>query len=199
MKKLIFIFILALTLSACGSSQSNPVACTEEAKICPDGSAVGRTGPNCEFAPCPPAQAVPEDWMTFTDQNQSVSFQYPKDFGTVYEHPVDWPPIVAVSDGAWSCAPTPAENSFSERISEKIINNRVYCIEAKSEGAAGSIYTEYKYAGEISGKLIVTSFMVRAVQCTNYDEPKQSECVRERETFDLDAAIGRIMDTVKLK
>lgn len=28
-------------------------ACTQEAKICPDGSAVGRTGPNCEFAPCP--------------------------------------------------------------------------------------------------------------------------------------------------
>lgn len=27
--------------------------CTEEAKICPDGSAVGRTGPSCEFAPCP--------------------------------------------------------------------------------------------------------------------------------------------------
>ena len=30
-----------------------PVACTEEAKICPDGSAVGRIGPNCDFAPCP--------------------------------------------------------------------------------------------------------------------------------------------------
>lgn len=30
-----------------------PVACTMEAKLCPDGSAVGRTGPNCEFAPCP--------------------------------------------------------------------------------------------------------------------------------------------------
>ncbi len=29
------------------------VACTLEAKICPDGSAVGRTGPNCEFAECP--------------------------------------------------------------------------------------------------------------------------------------------------
>ncbi len=28
-------------------------ACTLEAKICPDGSAVGRTGPNCEFSPCP--------------------------------------------------------------------------------------------------------------------------------------------------
>jgi hypothetical protein len=30
-----------------------PVACTMDAKICPDGSTVGRTGPNCEFAECP--------------------------------------------------------------------------------------------------------------------------------------------------
>jgi hypothetical protein len=32
-----------------------PVACTVEAKICPDGSAVGRSGPKCEFAKCPDA------------------------------------------------------------------------------------------------------------------------------------------------
>ena len=30
------------------------VACTADAKICPDGTGVGRVGPNCEFAPCPP-------------------------------------------------------------------------------------------------------------------------------------------------
>jgi len=29
------------------------VACTEDAKICPDGSAVGRIPPRCEFAQCP--------------------------------------------------------------------------------------------------------------------------------------------------
>ncbi len=29
------------------------VACTKEAKLCPDGSAVGRTGPACTFAKCP--------------------------------------------------------------------------------------------------------------------------------------------------
>ncbi len=34
------------------------VACTEEAKLCPDGSAVGRTGPNCEFAPCPEVKST---------------------------------------------------------------------------------------------------------------------------------------------
>jgi hypothetical protein len=32
---------------------SGSVACTLEAKLCPDGSHVSRTGPNCEFAPCP--------------------------------------------------------------------------------------------------------------------------------------------------
>src|SRR3989344_2614955 len=39
------------------------VACTMEAKICPDGSVVGRTGPKCEFAECPayspPASTTP--------------------------------------------------------------------------------------------------------------------------------------------
>jgi putative hemolysin len=36
-----------------GGQKNNPVACTMEAKQCPDGSYVSRTGPNCEFTPCP--------------------------------------------------------------------------------------------------------------------------------------------------
>jgi hypothetical protein len=30
-----------------------PIACTMEAKLCPDGSYVSRTGPRCEFTACP--------------------------------------------------------------------------------------------------------------------------------------------------
>lgn len=37
----------------------NTIACTQEAKLCPDGSAVGRTGPNCVFAPCPDTKPNP--------------------------------------------------------------------------------------------------------------------------------------------
>ncbi len=29
--------------------------CTMDAMLCPDGSSVGREGPDCEFAPCPAA------------------------------------------------------------------------------------------------------------------------------------------------
>lgn len=35
------------------NQQQNLTACTQEAKLCPDGSSVSRTGPNCEFAECP--------------------------------------------------------------------------------------------------------------------------------------------------
>lgn len=37
--------------------KEEPVACTMDAKQCPDGSYVGRTGPKCEFAMCPTSQS----------------------------------------------------------------------------------------------------------------------------------------------
>ncbi len=65
-KSLWIIIILALLLAAIylvflNRSMNNasapnvqePVACTMDAKICADGSAVGRSGPNCEFAAFP--------------------------------------------------------------------------------------------------------------------------------------------------
>jgi len=39
-------------------NQAEPVACTMEAKLCPDGSYVGRTGPKCEFAACPETRII---------------------------------------------------------------------------------------------------------------------------------------------
>ena len=32
--------------------EANLIACPMDAKLCPDGTSVGRVGPNCEFAPC---------------------------------------------------------------------------------------------------------------------------------------------------
>ena len=49
-----------------------PVACTMEAKICPDGSAVGRTGPNCEFLACPSSIDLPIKVSSSLGENTSV-------------------------------------------------------------------------------------------------------------------------------
>jgi hypothetical protein len=47
--------VAALGVALSGAIPKNPSKqqCTLEAKMCPDGTAVGRTGPNCEFAECP--------------------------------------------------------------------------------------------------------------------------------------------------
>lgn len=50
------IFIITLSLnwrSNFDKLKNETVFCTQDAKICPDGSAVGRIGPNCDFAVCP--------------------------------------------------------------------------------------------------------------------------------------------------
>jgi|SRR3989344_5238816 len=59
-KKIFFTFVSVAIISAgiflaisMKQDTDGDVACTMEARLCPDGSAVGRTGPNCEFASCP--------------------------------------------------------------------------------------------------------------------------------------------------
>jgi hypothetical protein len=66
MGRLLLTIAVTSALVACEKSAppSEPPpgnACTMDAKVCPDGSAVGRSGPNCEFAPCPEAVACTKD------------------------------------------------------------------------------------------------------------------------------------------
>lgn len=62
MKSLFFGIVLIVLVGVAGFFYRNvmehepipePVACTMDAKMCPDGSAVGRTAPSCAFARCP--------------------------------------------------------------------------------------------------------------------------------------------------
>jgi len=96
-KVLIFVIIFFL-LAASGvagffiyrNSNTNPeqVACTMEAMICPDGSSVGRTGPNCEFSPCPTTATSPtstplldtSNWNTYSNPEYNYEFKYPPEF-----------------------------------------------------------------------------------------------------------------------
>ena len=78
-----FLLILALAIAglfAFKYYQSQPnqnidqISCTLDAKMCPDGSAVGRSGPNCEFAPCPLIDPT-ANWQTYA--NDEYTFKYP--------------------------------------------------------------------------------------------------------------------------
>jgi len=72
MKTVLFAGLLALTvivLSGC----IEPIACTEEARLCPDGTNVTRNPDlNCEFNPCPNASS-PVLEFSFGECDQSIS------------------------------------------------------------------------------------------------------------------------------
>jgi len=49
----VIVVVLLGSFFIINNKKEGPVACTLEARLCADGSSVGRTGPMCEFAECP--------------------------------------------------------------------------------------------------------------------------------------------------
>jgi hypothetical protein len=182
------------------SPEPEPVFCTMEAKLCPDGSYVGRSGPKCEFASCPSAdsgQFSGGNWKTFND-DRSVSFEYPEKLTTEFIHAVDWPPQLQITDEPFSCTEAGSETARAGRTEKRMVDNREYCVTKASEGAAGSVYTQYAYAFPKNNGTAIFTFSLRSVQCGNYDEPNMGRCEAEREAFDMDGVMDRMARTLVL-
>jgi len=196
------------------SSLSEPVYCTQETKLCPDGSHVGRTGLQCEFAPCP--QPSPEDtvdeagenWKTTKDSKTGVTFQYPETLLTEYIHTQDWPPQIQVLNETFTCTEAGVETARAGQTLKRTVDNRTYCVTKVTEGAAGSIYNQYAYAfqadipptPEASARqsmTVIFTFSLRTVQCGNYNEAERKACEGEHETFDLDDVVDRMAMTLQ--
>jgi hypothetical protein len=93
MSKLIIILLCVLGVVIIGGvlvwqlwPKNNGVACTMEAKLCPDGSSVGRVAPDCEFAVCP---IVPlgEDQKSYINEELGIRFDLSDEFTKVFGRP----------------------------------------------------------------------------------------------------------------
>jgi len=81
----IILIIVGILVSAGGvyyygflNKKTELVVCTQEAKLCPDGSYVGRVGPNCEFATC--TEKEDENIILNAQQNQEKAQRMERDF-----------------------------------------------------------------------------------------------------------------------
>lgn len=89
---IVIIVAIAVIKNQNVASPNNSVACTQEAKLCPDGSAVGRVGPMCEFSACP--GLFPTSSTTSSDLIHVVSPQS----GSTISSPVT---ITGEARGTW--------------------------------------------------------------------------------------------------
>lgn len=78
------------------------VYCTADAMLCPDGSYVTRTEPNCEFAECPTVdsrsaiedfeknteKADTSDWKTYRNEEYGFDVKYPPGWTHGYDNPI---------------------------------------------------------------------------------------------------------------
>lgn len=136
--------------------------------------------------------SIPSDWLTKVDATSSVSFRYPKDFGTTFLHAFTWPPQVQVLNQPYSCTEGGSEIMQAGQTQKDIIAGKEYCVTRESEGAAGSIYTNYAYAFPFQNETAILTFTVRFVQCANYDEPSTTKCFNERAALNIDDIIGKV-------
>lgn len=184
------------------TTTTQPVACTMDAKLCPDGSYVGRTGPKCEFEACPSTTTPPpvegmETWKTTS--TLQASFRYPVDFGTTYIHPQDWPPVLVLPTKPYSCIESGTEIAQAGQSKKVVMDGQEYCRTISSEGAAGSIYNTYTYMTVHHAKNVMITFTTRAVQCANYNDHERADCEAERENFNVDSVASQIIGTVEFK
>ena len=91
---LLLVGIAGFLYRASVERHSAPVVgvCTADAKICPDGSAVGRTGPSCAFAACPAGNIENED--------AGIAFALPEGYSADASAPADASVIGAYTDVA---------------------------------------------------------------------------------------------------
>ncbi|MDK2949143.1 MAG: translocator protein [Patescibacteria group bacterium] len=131
------------------------------------------------------------------NKNEQISFKIPNIF-TQYMSAQDWEiemnnEEINIKDGEIECNETPLTSSLGSGVYKKVINDRVYCVNMSSEGAAGSVYTKYYYHTLKDNDIISISVTIRATQCYNYDEPQATECITERESFNIDNFISNII------
>ncbi len=97
-----------------------PIACTQEAKLCPDGSYVSRTDPNCEFATCP-ATSTEEtaNWNIYSEGG--ISLKYLQNF----EHLTFAPAVTSLENYL---------QLYTDKLEKEIINKKMNSFGEVKEG-----------------------------------------------------------------
>jgi hypothetical protein len=127
---------------------------------------------------------------------EEAFFIAPKDIGTKYIHAQEWPPTYVVGGGEPVCVESGSAIKEGGITKKVVMGKNEYCVTESSEGAAGSTYTTYTYLANLNASTLTLKFILKFVQCENYDEPQKGECLVERSKFDINKIIDDIYNSI---
>ena len=198
----IFVAILAVSIFISHRSpKEEPQMCTIDAKLCSDGTYVGRVGPRCEFVECPRfviSTIDKNNWKTSSNSNLGVNFEYPEDISTNYIQTLDWPPKVQVISGPFACVDVGEPNAQTGQTLIRKINNHDYCVTTVTNHTTDSTYYQYAYERQIQNKILYFTFSLKFADCTKYDDLERNSCKKEEAEFNIDNLLDNIIQTTKL-
>lgn len=180
------------------NTSTESVVCTMEAKLCADGSYVSRTGPKCEFIPCPIVSANPSGPVELV--SSSVSFKYPEDLSKYYISiwGGEFAPQVKLLNKKYSCkeGKEVVQGEGETVTSKRLVEGREYCVALKTEGAAGTTFYSYTYTFIKDRKTFVLTFNLAFGGCY-YDDPVKTECEKAQDSFNVDIFADQIARSIK--
>lgn len=158
------------------------IACTLDAKVCPDGSTVGRTAPDCEFRKCPKIPIQTDGWKTYTGIKDGIEFRYPETLASDFFN-LQKPQLIVTSQEEMenidnSCYTGVGLNPIPLKIGEILINDMSFCLSETYNTGSGTgtkyfFYTIYKDASYFTIAYAVT----QPNSCSNYgDTPNLQLC-----------------------
>lgn len=102
------------------ANRNTQVACTEDARLCPDGSYVARIPPKCDFAPCPTIQPTIDPtagWKTYSNNEYGFSVKYPTTWEVI--DITNEPVAIGVGKGGTSVT-TPLKEFYSNKFNQDV-------------------------------------------------------------------------------
>ncbi|TSC95055.1 MAG: hypothetical protein CEN87_67 [Parcubacteria group bacterium Licking1014_1] len=204
---IIIVAVVVIILGAAGyfaykqnsaPKQPEQIVCTKEAKLCPDGSAIGRIGPNCEFADCPEVLDETAGWKTYRNDEYEFEFQYPENGNvkTGYDWTPDfWPPqvkIISINEDVVRVCPISAGGYYEQ------LKSSLKFVEINGFGNPVSLY-KLSYNGTKTGSLRYC-YVVKSTKVENYIlyfEFTSTTDVNHAIEKDVDALTEKIISTFK--
>lgn len=169
--------------------QENTVVCAQDAKVCPDGSSVGRIGPNCEFADCPVVVDQTAGWQTYRNNEYGFEFKYPEKLNSKFFSLLEPQAIISnqqdeenIKDGYYMGSVMSPNPLKKEKV---LINNMEFCVLQTYDAGAGSGRKYYFYTVFRNGNYFTIGYIIgQPNSCGNYyDTPNYEPCEEEFKNY----------------